>query len=63
MEHVLLSSGGKVNIGTTIGNTLGGLANPWDTLRSDYDNGWINSPSSTDTLRIENNTIGNCLRT
>ncbi len=50
---------GKVNIGTTVGNTLGGLANPWDTLTAPYDNGWIHNKTSTDTVRIENNTIGN----
>ncbi len=55
----ILVYAGKVNIGTTIGNTIGGLANPWDTLRAAYDNGWIQNRGSTDTVRIENNTIGN----
>ncbi len=51
-------TGGKVNIGSLGGNTLGGLANPWDSLRSDYDNGFITA-SSSDTTKIENNLIGN----
>ncbi len=53
--------GGKVNIGTTSGNIIGGLANPWDTcITSNNNSGWINNSGSTDTVRIENNTIGNC---
>ncbi|CAF4694351.1 unnamed protein product [Rotaria sp. Silwood1] len=49
---------GKVNIGSLGGNTLGGLANPWDSLRSEADNGFITA-SSSDTTKIENNLIGN----
>jgi hypothetical protein len=51
-------TGGKVNIGTVTGNTVGGGANPWDTVITAYDNGWINC-SSSDSITIENNLIGN----
>ncbi len=50
--------GGKINVGTISGNTIGGLANPWDTCMSGGNGAWILGDG--DTVRIENNTIGNC---
>lgn len=39
-------------------NTLGGGANPWDTLHTTYDNGLITiSGGATDTVNVYNNTI------
>ncbi len=53
--------GGKINVGTTVGNTVGGLANPWDTCITGSGNAyWIHNITSTDTVRFENNTVGNC---
>jgi len=51
--------GGRLNIGTLVGNTIGGKANPWDTVTTGYDNGWIDvvTASATDTILIWNNTI------
>ncbi len=51
--------GGRLNIGTLFGNTIGGGVNPWDTVTTAYDNGWIDviTASSSDTIVISNNTI------
>jgi hypothetical protein len=51
--------GGRLNIGTLVGNTIGGKANPWDTVTTAYDNGWIDvvTASATDSILIWNNTI------
>ena len=51
--------GGRLNIGTLVGNTIGGKANVWDTVTSAYDNGWIDivTASATDTILVWNNTI------
>lgn len=51
--------GGRINIGTLVGNTIGGKLNPWDTVTSAYDNGWIDitTASATDTILVWNNTI------
>ncbi|MBX7046037.1 MAG: T9SS type A sorting domain-containing protein [Ignavibacteria bacterium] len=46
---------GRVDI---YNNTLGGGANPWDTLHTTYDNGLITvSGGTTDTVNVYNNTI------
>lgn len=46
---------GRVDI---YNNTLGGGANPWDTLHTSYDNGIITvSGGTTDTINVYNNTI------
>ncbi|MBS1494842.1 MAG: T9SS type A sorting domain-containing protein [Bacteroidetes bacterium] len=51
--------GGRINVGTLVGNTIGGKLNPWDTVTTAYDNGWIDivTASATDTILIWNNTI------
>lgn len=51
--------GGRLNIGTLVGNTIGGKANPWDTVTTAYDNGWFDvvTASATDTILIWNNTV------
>ncbi|MBN8569311.1 MAG: T9SS type A sorting domain-containing protein [Ignavibacteria bacterium] len=51
--------GGRLNIGTLVGNTIGGKANPWDTVTTGYDNGWIDviTASATDSILIWNNTV------
>jgi len=53
------TTGGDINIGTLVGNIIGGGENPWDTVCTAYDNGWINVATTTtnDTLYIWNNTI------
>ncbi len=41
-------------------NTIGGLANPWDTVHCTYDNGLITvSGGLTDTINVVSNTISN----
>ncbi len=51
--------GGRLNVGTLIGNTIGGKNNPWDTVTTSDDNGWIDitTASASDTLLIWNNTV------
>jgi hypothetical protein len=51
-------SAGNVNIGTTSGNTIGGLASASDTILNGYDNSMIYY-TGTGTVNIENNLIGN----
>ena len=51
-------TGGNVNIGTITGNTIGGGASPYDTIRCNYDTRMIYNTGSG-ILNIENNTIGN----
>lgn len=51
-------SGGNVNIGTVEGNTFGGGAAAYDTIRNAYDNGIINN-SGSGVVDIQNNVIGN----
>lgn len=49
---------GNANIGTINGNIIGGGLTPSDTLRSSYDNGYIQY-GGTGTVDIQNNLIGN----
>ncbi len=56
----IYANGGKINVGTTSGNTVGGLSNPWDTCLCGGNGEWIRSGQFVDTVRIENNTVGNC---
>lgn len=49
---------GNVDIGTINGNIIGGGATPSDTLRSSYDNGYIQY-AGIGTANIHNNLIGN----
>ncbi len=51
-------TGGNVNIGTGGGNTFGGGAAAYDTIRNNYDNGIITN-SGTGFVDIQNNVIGN----
>lgn len=49
---------GNVNIGTTSGNTIGGGASAWDTIRVSYDARAIYN-TGAGVVHIENNVIGN----
>jgi hypothetical protein len=54
----IVATAGNVNIGTITGNTIGGGAAAYDTIRTNYDADMIEY-SGTGTVNIENNTIGN----
>ncbi len=49
---------GNVNVGTITGNTLGGGAAAFDTIRTNYDSDLIEN-SGTGTVAISNNLLGN----
>ncbi len=55
----IVTTGGDVNIGTLSPNIIGGGANPWDTVCTAYDNGWIfvSSTTTNDSVYIWNNTV------
>jgi hypothetical protein len=55
----IVATAGNVNIGTITGNTIGGGAAAYDTIRTNYDADMIEYNSGTGTVNIENNTIGN----
>lgn len=54
--NVIWVTAGSANI---TNNTIGGGAMPYDTIRNGYDNGIINIASSTGTVLVNNNLIGN----
>lgn len=55
----IITTGGDINIGTLSPNIIGGGANPWDTVCTAYDNGWIfvTSTTNNDSVYIWNNTV------
>ncbi len=56
VSNIIWVTAGSVNIEN---NVLGGGAMPYDTIRNGYDNGIINIASSTGTVLVNNNVIGN----
>ena len=56
VANIIWVTAGSANIEN---NVLGGGAMPYDTIRNGYDNGIINIASSTGTVLVNNNVIGN----